>query len=80
VPVGLPRGSACFGVEMIGARAEVIDKAEDREKLKAAMLKIGLKVPDSGVARTLAEAQTCGCPFLSVPAKYTKTPLLRDEG
>src|SRR6516164_4176676 len=46
-----------FGVEMIGARAEVIDKAEDREKFKAAMIKIGLKVPASGVARTLAEAQ-----------------------
>src|ERR1700745_2984517 len=45
------------GVEMIGARAEVIDKAEDREKFKAAMIKIGLSVPQSGVARTLAEAQ-----------------------
>jgi carbamoyl-phosphate synthase large subunit len=46
-----------FGVQMIGARAEVIEKAEDREKFKAAMLKIGLAVPHSGVARTLAEAQ-----------------------
>jgi carbamoyl-phosphate synthase large subunit len=46
-----------YQVEMIGARADVIDKAEDREKFKAAMLKIGLKVPDSGVARSLAEAQ-----------------------
>jgi carbamoyl-phosphate synthase large subunit len=47
-----------FKVEMIGARAEVIDKAEDREKFKAAMIKIGLAVPRSGVARSLAEAQT----------------------
>src|SRR5438552_3328987 len=39
-----------FGVEMIGARAEVIEKAEDREKFKAAMLKIGLSVPRSAVA------------------------------
>jgi carbamoyl-phosphate synthase large subunit len=46
-----------FGVEMIGANAEVIDKAEDREKFKAAMLKIGVHVPRSGVARSLAEAQ-----------------------
>jgi carbamoyl-phosphate synthase large subunit len=46
-----------FDVEMIGARAEVIDKAEDREKFKAAMVKIGLAVPKSGVARSLAEAQ-----------------------
>jgi carbamoyl-phosphate synthase large subunit len=46
-----------FGVEMIGARADVIDKAEDRQKFKDAMLKIGLDVPRSGVARSLAEAQ-----------------------
>jgi carbamoyl-phosphate synthase large subunit len=46
-----------YGVEMIGARAEVIDKAEDREKFKAAMLKIGVAVPRSGVARSLSEAQ-----------------------
>lgn len=46
-----------FGVEMIGANAQVIDKAEDREQFKAAMLKIGLAVPASGVARSLADAQ-----------------------
>jgi carbamoyl-phosphate synthase large subunit len=47
-----------FGVEMIGARADVIDKAEDREKFKQAMLKIGLSVPRSAVARTLSDAQS----------------------
>jgi carbamoyl-phosphate synthase large subunit len=46
-----------YKVEMIGARAEVIDKAEDRQKFKEAMLKIGLMVPASGTVRTLAEAQ-----------------------
>jgi carbamoyl-phosphate synthase large subunit len=46
-----------YGVEMIGANADVIDKAEDREKFKQAMLKIGIAVPKSGVARSLAEAQ-----------------------
>ncbi len=46
-----------FGVEMIGARADVIDKAEDRQKFKDAMLKIGLDVPRSAVARSLAEGQ-----------------------
>src|SRR5260221_2482123 len=46
-----------YGVEMIGATAEAIDKAEDREKFKAAMQKIGIAVPRSGVARSLAEAQ-----------------------
>ncbi len=45
-----------FDVEMIGARADVIDKAEDRQKFKDAMLKIGLEVPKSGVAKSLAEA------------------------
>src|SRR5690349_2343267 len=45
-----------YGVEMIGARADVIDKAEDRQKFKDAMLKIGVEVPRSGVARSLAEA------------------------
>src|SRR5438270_2091160 len=46
-----------FKVEMIGATPAVIDKAEDREKFKQAMIKIGIPVPQSGVARTLAEAQ-----------------------
>src|SRR5437588_9655398 len=45
-----------YGVEMIGARADVIDKAEDRQKFKDAMIKIGIDVPKSGVARTLADA------------------------
>src|SRR6059036_1199167 len=46
-----------FGVEMIGANADVIDKAEDRQKFKDAMIKIGLEVPKSGLAHSLAEAQ-----------------------
>src|SRR6202163_3744993 len=47
---------AKFGVEMIGARADVIDKAEDRQKFKEAVLRIGLDVPHSGVVRSLDEA------------------------
>src|SRR5215470_12908327 len=46
-----------YGVEMIGANPEAIVKAEDREQFKRAMLKIGIAVPRSGVARSLAEAQ-----------------------
>ena len=46
-----------YGVQMIGATAGVIEKAEDREKFKAGMQKIGIAVPKSGVARSLAEAQ-----------------------
>ena len=45
-----------FNVEMIGARADVIEKAEDRAKFKEAMLKIGLDVPRSGVAKSQTEA------------------------
>jgi carbamoyl-phosphate synthase large subunit len=39
-----------YGVEMIGARADVIEKAEDREKFRAAMEKIGLENPRSFIA------------------------------
>jgi carbamoyl-phosphate synthase large subunit len=39
-----------FGVEMIGAKASVIDKAEDRELFREAMTKIGLKTPRSRLA------------------------------
>src|SRR5689334_2242554 len=45
-----------YGVEMIGARAEVIDKAEDRQKFRDAMDAIGLESPRSEVAHTLDEA------------------------
>ena len=47
-----------FGVEMIGARAEVIDKAEDRELFREAMNKIGLETPRSAAGRRrVAEAR-----------------------
>ncbi len=45
------------GVEMIGARADVIDKAEDRQKFKDAVLRIGLDVPKSVVVHSMAEAE-----------------------
>ncbi len=45
-----------YGVEMIGANAEVINRAEDRELFKQAMAEIHLKVPASGVAHNLEEA------------------------
>ena len=47
---------ARYGVEMIGARAEVIDKAEDRQKFRDAMDAIGLESPKSRAAHTLEEA------------------------
>src|ERR1700756_3078652 len=45
-----------FGVEMIGASREAIDKAEDREKFKNAMKRIGLACPRSSLAHSLEEA------------------------
>ncbi|MEY2926745.1 MAG: hypothetical protein RL367_1222, partial [Pseudomonadota bacterium] len=47
---------AKYGVEMIGADAEAIDKAEDRIKFRDAMDKIGLESARSGIAHTLEEA------------------------
>ncbi len=49
---------AKHGVRLIGAQVEAIEKAEDRELFKRAMQKIGLSVPMSGYARSLAEART----------------------
>ncbi len=46
-----------FGVEMIGANAAVIDKAESRDQFKAAMERIGLEVPRGRTVRTVDEAR-----------------------
>jgi carbamoyl-phosphate synthase large subunit len=43
-----------FGVELIGAKAEAIDKAEDRERFRDAMTKIGLESPKSMLANASA--------------------------
>ena len=44
------------GVEMIGANADAIDKAEDRERFDKAMKAIGLETPNSGIAHSMEEA------------------------
>ena len=46
-----------YGVKMIGANADAIDKGEDRQRFKDAMLKIGLDVPQSGTAHTMEEGR-----------------------
>ena len=46
-----------YGVKMIGAKAEAIDKGEDRQLFKEAMIKIGLDMPRSGIAHTMDEAR-----------------------
>ncbi len=45
-----------FGVEMIGACRDAIDKAEDRDRFRSAMQKIGLDMPRAAVAHSLEEA------------------------
>ncbi|WP_408587767.1 carbamoyl-phosphate synthase large subunit [Novosphingobium sp.] len=45
-----------YGVQMIGANADAIDKAEDRQRFREAMDKIGLESARSGVAHTVEEA------------------------
>ena len=61
-----------YGVELIGANAEAIATAEDRERFKDAMVGIGLSVPASAIARTMDEARqaavTIGLPVVIRPA------------
>lgn len=45
-----------FGVEMIGADSEAINKAEDRDLFRSAMRKIGLDMPKSAIAHTMDES------------------------
>ncbi|MDM8012114.1 MAG: carbamoyl-phosphate synthase large subunit, partial [Parasphingorhabdus sp.] len=63
---------AKYGVQMIGADAEAIDKAEDREKFKAAMDKIGLDSPRSAVAHSEEQAleilEDIGLPAIMRPS------------
>ncbi len=56
-----------YGVEMIGAKADVIDKAEDRQLFRDAMDTIGLESPRSRVAHTLDEAIE-GLEYVGLPA------------
>ncbi|MBY0338580.1 MAG: carbamoyl-phosphate synthase large subunit [Acetobacteraceae bacterium] len=61
-----------YGCELIGAKAEVIDKAEDRQKFRDAMTKIGIESPRSGIAHTMDEAraalETIGLPCVIRPS------------
>src|SRR6478736_536911 len=61
-----------YNVELIGASVQAIKVAEDRQLFKDAMREIGLDVPQSGVARSLAEAielaKTLGFPLVIRPS------------
>jgi len=63
-----------LGVEMIGAREDVIAKAEGRESFKDAMVKVGMDVPKSATIHTLEEAREAvkeiGLPAI-IRASYT---------
>ncbi|WP_298747257.1 carbamoyl-phosphate synthase large subunit [uncultured Brevundimonas sp.] len=56
-----------WGVEMIGARAEVIDKAEDRQKFRDAMDRLGLESPRSKAIHHIDEADDA-LAFVGLPA------------
>lgn len=61
-----------YGVELIGAKMPAIQKAENREQFKKAMIKIGLEVPKSGVAHDMSEAwqivEEIGFPIIIRPS------------
>jgi carbamoyl-phosphate synthase large subunit len=63
---------ARFGVELIGANYDAIDRAEDRERFRETMLGAGLRVPRSAIAHTIddgyAAAREIGLPLIVRPA------------
>jgi len=69
VRLGIPEK---LGIEVIGARPEAIETAENREQFKAAMADIGLGVPESGFAHSVEEAvviaQQIGWPIIIRPS------------
>jgi carbamoyl-phosphate synthase large subunit len=63
-----------YGVELIGAKADAIERAEDRDIFRQTMEGAGLRVPRSAIAQTMAEAEDAlidlGLPIVVRPA-YT---------
>jgi carbamoyl-phosphate synthase large subunit len=61
-----------FGVELIGADYEAIERAEDRERFRETMTGVGLRVPRSAIAHSVEEARAAlelvGLPFIVRPA------------
>jgi len=61
-----------YGVEVIGADADAIQRAEDREKFKETMASIGIAVPQSGIATSVEEGlalgEKIGFPIILRPA------------
>ncbi len=61
-----------YGVELIGASIEAIEKAEDRDRFRKAMDRIGLRIPHSGIATDMDQARTAaaelGFPLIVRPS------------
>src|SRR5947209_15386911 len=76
-----------YGVELIGADYEAIDRAEDRERFRDTMTSAGLRVPRSTIARSVKDAEDAlediGLPFIIRPAFTlggTGGGVVRDRG
>jgi carbamoyl-phosphate synthase large subunit len=71
-PLNLARALANAGVPIIGTSVDTIEAAEDREKFKVFLDRLGLKQPANAIARTLAEARSevskVGYPVLVRPS------------
>jgi carbamoyl-phosphate synthase large subunit len=61
-----------YGVELIGASIDAIEKAEDRDRFRQAMAKIGLRIPHSGIATDMHQARAAaaelGFPLIVRPS------------
>ena len=72
IEVARSGGLEKFGVEMIGASTPAIKKAEDRDLFRKAMTSIGLRIPQSGIAESMAEvkiiANQIGFPIIVRPS------------
>ncbi len=56
-PLNIARDLEAAGVQILGTSPEIIDLAEDRDQFKAVMQRLGIPMPESDMAVTLAEAQ-----------------------
>ena len=63
-----------YGVRMIGADREAIRKAEDRKLFKEAMQRIGIDLPRSGLAHSLAEARDISKRSVSRSSSVPRSP------
>ena len=71
-PLNLARGLAEAGVPILGTTIDSLDAAGDREQFRTLLQQLGLKQPDNGIARSVAEARTIakavGYPVLVRPS------------